>query len=138
MNPATFAELAEALRAGTAGLYAQEAATDLLTAHGAWLHRPDFTAVAVERVTTYAGIPAAFINWDAALAADLPCAGSEYRILRLAAGLARTPTPEPLAELLSSLDEHNIALVLDAIAHAAGWHARTLTHTVTGHLGGPR
>jgi hypothetical protein len=134
MNPATFAELAEALRAGTAGLYAEEAAADLITAHGTWLHRPDFTAAAVERVTTYAGTPAAFINWDAALAADLPCATSEYRILRLAGH----PTPEPLAELLSSLDEHNVALVLDAIAHTAGWHARHLTHTVTGHLGGPR
>jgi hypothetical protein len=65
----------------------------------------------------------AAIDWDAAITAlhagELPCSGGERRILQLSASLA-AGTPVDLQDAVTGLDDHNVALLLAAIRHAAG------------------
>ena len=69
-------ELTAALHACTAGLYPLEAGVALLTGHGTFLNRDDFTSRFIEHGTS-GGIPMAAIDWDAAVTAlnagELPC-----------------------------------------------------------------
>jgi hypothetical protein len=69
-------ELTAALHACAAGLYPLEAGVALLTASGAFLHRPDFTGRFIEHGTS-SGTAMAAISWDAAVTAlhtgELPC-----------------------------------------------------------------
>jgi hypothetical protein len=82
----TASSLPAALRAGAQGLYALEAATGLIIAHGTWLARDDF-----ENFICH-GTGTAAIDWEAAISAldggRLPSSGRERRMLRLAASLA--------------------------------------------------
>ena len=140
--------LAALLRETARGVYATEAATELLIAHDRWLHRGDFLAACVDlydvdgepirydphSIGDVDGRPTlvltpsdpqvtvayARILWDQlpSFAEQSPCSGSEGRILRLVAELAGHDTGIPLDELLSGLDHTNGASVLDAIAHA--------------------
>jgi hypothetical protein len=118
MHTLTTRQLAELLARSAAGYYPTEAAAKLLIAHGTWLDRGDFRAACVEY--DHDGIaPVAWVDWAAVptFAERAACSSSEARILRLAAELAGVDTDQPLADLLSSLDDHNGALVLGAIAH---------------------
>jgi hypothetical protein len=129
--------LADALRAWARGLYPVEAAVELLIAHGTWLRRGDFLDACTGPCEGPAGEDdwsMVWIDWPAVAAFEGASSSSEWRIRQIAAELAGTNTSEPLGELLSSLDDTNTGLVLDAIAHARGWHARYVTRTVTGWL----
>jgi len=116
--------LPAALRASAAGLFASEAAVNLLTGHRYWLTRPDFAAEYIHTFTAITGgTAAAAVCWPEAIAAldrgQLSGSGSENRILRLAASLA-DGIPLDLQDALSSLDDTNLQHVVTAIRHAAG------------------
>jgi hypothetical protein len=113
-----------ALRAHAGGLYAQEAAVELLIAHFSWLRRGDFLDEFVLTAPSPAGgTPVADIRWlDAVGALDdgrLPCSGGEGRVLRIAASLAGG-VPVNLQDALTGLDTTNIGLVARAVLHAGG------------------
>ena len=84
------AALSAALRASAAGLYPDEAGTELLISHGGFLYRSDFTGF----VDTFTSIsdgttPMAQINWDTAISAlhdgQLPvCSGLSELAIRVA------------------------------------------------------
>ncbi|HXZ70128.1 MAG TPA: NUDIX domain-containing protein [Streptosporangiaceae bacterium] len=73
-------QLTAALRAGSKGMYCDQAATELLIRHGSWLRRDDFTARFILTGTGQAGDITAAINWEEAITAlhagDLPCSSS--------------------------------------------------------------
>ena len=118
------AALSAALRASAAGLYPDEAGSELLISHGGFLHRSDFTGF----VDTFTSIsdgttPMAQISWDAAISAlhdgQLPVCSGERRILQLAASIA-AGTLVSLRDTIPGLDSRNLHLVITAIRHAAG------------------
>jgi hypothetical protein len=128
-----FAQLAAALRAWAKGLYTAEGGVELLIAHSNWLHRPAFLAACCGPCDRCPGVESMWwVDWDKVAAFEAPCSSSEDAIRLIAAELAGVATGRPLAELLTSLDVRNLALVLDAVAHVGGWHERTATHIVTG------
>ena len=135
-------ELAVMLAAWAEGTYTTEAAVGLLThaVRGHWLGRRDFLTACVWAVddawSRHGQVPMAVIDWDdvtAFLAGGAGGSSGEMSVLRTAASLAGQDTG-PLCEVTSSLDEGNLGLVLDAIAHRAGWHEHHMTHTVTGRF----
>jgi hypothetical protein len=66
----TSSSLQAALRAGADGLYALEAGTGLLIAHGSWLARADFHRfIHIADSITSPGTELAIIDWEAAIAA---------------------------------------------------------------------
>jgi hypothetical protein len=116
--------ITQALRAHAAGLYPQEAGTELLIGHGGILHRDDFarfihTGASISDGTTLM----AWIDWDAALSAlhhgQIPLCGGEQRILQLAASIA-DGTLVSLRQAIPGLDDRNLKLLIAAIRHAAG------------------
>jgi hypothetical protein len=146
LDPRTISpdRLATMLRAWASGMYASEAAVDLLIAHGTWLARRDFRQALVDAVDdgwSRGGDlePMASIDWDAVTdfleRPDVSASSSEVTILRLAASMAGSRGPASLLEITASLDDTNSRLVLDALAHRFGWHERGTTYTVTGHVG---
>ncbi len=116
-------QLTAALRAGSKGMYCDQAATELLIRHGSWLRRDDFTARYILIGTSQAGDITAAIDWEEAITAlhagDLPCSGSEAAILGLAASFA-TATPVVLRHAITGLDQANLYLVTNAIRDAGG------------------
>jgi hypothetical protein len=120
----TLLQLHTALRAQAKGVYACEAATELLIMHASWLHRGDFLN---EFVDTGSGLisrsPMTTINWPEAITAlehgRLPCSGGESRILKIAASLAEG-IPVNLQDALTGLDATSIDLVASAVLHAGG------------------
>lgn len=117
-----------ALRTHAAGLYPDEAGTELLIGHGGILPRGDFarfvhTGTSISDGTTLM----AWIDWDAALSAmhdgQIPLCGGEQRILQLAASIAEG-FPVSLRDTLPGLDNRNLELLTTAICHAAGQHPR--------------
>jgi hypothetical protein len=119
MHTLPIGRLAPALRAEAEGIYATEAAVELLIRHGVWLRREDFLDALVRYEAHCADVPLAQIFWR-----EVPdfldrarCSGSEARILRLATELNGVDTGVALADLLSSLDDANSQLVIDAITH---------------------
>jgi hypothetical protein len=119
----TGSSLAAALRSCAAGFYPFEAACELLIAT-CWPLREDFRQFITTGVSISDGItPMATITWPDAISAldagQLPCSGSERRLLRLAASLGGG-TPVDLQDALTSLDDTSIDLVTTAIRHAAG------------------
>ena len=120
MNTAIIA----ALRAHAAGLYPEEAGTELLIRHGGILHRHDFSAFVHAGTSISDGTTLmAWIDWDAALSAlhggQLPVCGGERRILQLAASIA-AGFPVCLRDAIPGLDHRNLKLLITAIRHAAG------------------
>jgi hypothetical protein len=117
--------LTAALRACAAGLYPAEAGVALLITNGMFLHRDDFTSRFIETGTSISDGTTlmADINWDAAITAlhagELPCSGGERRVLELSASLAGG-IPVDLRDAITGLDEHNVSLLITAIAHASG------------------
>ena len=116
-------QLTAALRAGSKGMYCDQAATELLIRHGSWLRRDDFTARYIFIGTSQAGDITAAIDWEEAITAlhagDLPCSSSEAAILGLAASFA-TATPVVLRHAITGLDQANLYLVTNAIRDAGG------------------
>lgn len=112
--------LAESLLAGASGgLHTAQAATQLLIGHATWLARSDFRERFVHRHRRDAACEAiAVIDWAGAISAldagELPCSGSEGRMLRLAASLA-DGIPVDLGDALIALDSANIELVNQAV-----------------------
>jgi len=113
-----------ALRAHAAGLYPEEAGTELLIGHGGILPRDDFasfvhTGTSISDGTTLM----ASIDWDAAVTAlhvgELPCSGGERRVLELSASLAGG-IPVDLRDAVTGLDDGNIARLVTAVLHASG------------------
>ena len=109
--------LPDALRAGAEGIYAHEAATGLVIAHGTWLAREDFTRF------IHVGAGKAAIDWEAAIdaldAGGLPCSGGEQRMLRLAGSLG-CGIPVILGEAIAGIDDRNVGLLVTAIQHSSG------------------
>jgi hypothetical protein len=108
--------LVAGLRTQAQGVYAAEAAVELLIAHGAWLRRADFRDELVDGPRG----DFAWIDWHRIpeLLEHTSCSGSEARVLALAAELVGIDTGRSLDELLSpNLDDTNRRRVLDAIAH---------------------
>jgi hypothetical protein len=109
--------LADAVRAGAAGLYSLEAACDLVISTG-WLHRDDFTRfVTTGTSLTDCGTELAHIDCQSVISSRdaglLPCGSGENRILRLAASI-----PVDLNDALCGLDQASITLVVRAVRHA--------------------
>ncbi|KWW97413.1 hypothetical protein LI90_4385 (plasmid) [Carbonactinospora thermoautotrophica] len=125
-------ELADALRAQAKGGYAEEAAVDLLIAHGYWL-RNSYLRQYVDYETdpaAHGGPPMAAVRWQDAIAAldagKLPCSTSEGQIFRIAASLGGW-IPVNLRDAISGLDHVNIRLVAEAILRANGREGYTVT-----------
>ena len=118
------AALTGALRAHAAGLYPDEASTELLIRHGGILLREDFAGFVHTGTSISDGATLlAWIDWHAALSAlhhgQLPLSGGEQRILTLAASIA-VGTPACLRDALPGLDNQNLELLVTAVRHAAG------------------
>jgi len=111
----TSSSLHAALRAS--GLYALEAATGLIIAHRCWAERDDFACF------IHHGAGTAAIDREAAITAldagGLPGSGREKRMLRLAASLA-DDIPVSLGDAITGIDEHNVAILANAVLHASG------------------
>lgn len=129
------------LAAQADGLYPAEAAVLVLT-HAAgeyWLRRAELreAVTAVDDGWGRDGTqPMAHLDVEHALAlldaGALPCSSSEAALLRIAASLAGAPLTQGLGQLVANLDERNLAVVLDAIAHARGCHEYGVRFTITG------
>jgi hypothetical protein len=117
-------QLQAALRAGAEGLYALEAGTGLLIAHGSWPGREDFGQfILVGDSITSPGTELASIDWEAAITAlnggEFPSSSGEKRMLRLAASLAGD-IPVLLGDAVTGIDDRNVDLLLAAVRHASG------------------
>ena len=115
--------IADALRAGAAGLYSLEAACELPIKTG-WLHRDDFARFIRTGTSLTDGVTElAHIDWQSVIsnrdAGLLPCGSGENRILRMAASIA-AGIPVDLNHTPSSLDQTNISLIVSAVRHANG------------------
>lgn len=113
-----------ALRAAADGLYALEAGTGLLIAHGSWPAREDFGRfIHIADSITSPGTDLAVIDWEAAIAAldagECPSSSGEKQMLRLAASLA-SDVPVRLGEAVTGIDDRNVELLVKAVFHAAG------------------
>jgi len=120
------AGLVEELQDWARGGYCTEAAVGLLIGHRYWLMRADFVARIVFRFE--GGRAMAGIEW-----ADIPawldtvaCSSSEASILRLACELVGVDVGVSLGQLLTGLDERNVALVVTAVTHATGHRVNSL------------
>ena len=105
-------------------LYALEAGTGLLLAHGTWANREDFRCfVHVADSITDPGTELASIDWEAAITAliggEFPSSGGEKRMLQLAASLAGD-IPVQLGSAVTGIDDRNVGLLVEAILHASG------------------
>jgi hypothetical protein len=124
--------LAAMLRAGARGVHADEAAAELLVAHGHWTGHGEFVRrfAWVQDCADLAGVPVAGIDWQAAAGGlgtgGLACSASEADVLRLAASLGGG-APVSLRAVLGGLDHVNIALVARAVLHANGTRGATVT-----------
>jgi hypothetical protein len=117
----TVDELIAALRTGAEGSLSDEAAVELLIDHGCWLHRTDFVSAAIDVTPGLddANPRLSFVDWSAALDADLPASSSERQMLSIAAELAGVDSGRPLGQLITGLDERNTALVARSVVHTS-------------------
>ena len=95
------------------------AAVGLIVEQGSWLRRWEFRR-AVQAWVNREGQLMAWVDWDK-VDTDAGASSGEVRILHLACSLAGIPSDRSLADLLTSLDEHNFARVWRAIGLASGW-----------------
>ena len=124
--------LAAMLRAGARGVHADEAAAELLVAHG---HRTGHGELVrrfarVQGCADVAGVPVAGIGWQAAAGGlgtgGLACPASKADVLRLAASLGGG-APVSLPAVPGGLDHVSIALVARAVPRANGTRGATVT-----------
>lgn len=130
-SPTAPEELVAMLRAGARGLYAGEAAAELVLRHGYWIGREDFTGRFIHEQAGpglagpgLAGDrPAAVIDWRGAVEGlergELPCSASELSVLKIAASLGGG-CPVSLRLVLGGFGHVNIALVAGAVMQANG------------------
>jgi hypothetical protein len=118
-------DLPTALRRHAKGMYCAQAAVELLIGHRLWLERDDFVTRFVDSTVGVNG-KMAWVEWERGLnAADtgrLVCSSSEAQVLAIAASIAEG-VPVDLRDALSGLDDHNLSLVAEAVAHAGGRRA---------------
>jgi hypothetical protein len=112
------------LRAHARGLYHAEAAVELLIGHQRWLGCEEFVDRFVSVGQAMVGeVVLAVVDWQAAVEAmgggGLPCSRSEGCVLRIAASIAGGVLVD-LGDCLSSLDDTNVGLVVEAVLHANG------------------
>jgi hypothetical protein len=119
-------DLETALLRPAVGDYAAEAAVLLLAGSGHWL--PELQSAGLVTIALDGdadGGPWAAVQWadlDGALRrGTIRGSGGQLRLLRAAAGLA-DGQPVDLADLAAGLDRAELALLLAALAHAAGSH----------------
>ena len=113
----------EGLRGWAQGVYAQEAAVELLIRTG-WTRRQSFLS---DVVIDDDGRP--WVDWDRLgqildgerVSGILAASGGELRVL----GLAHSLAAGDLGSLLPGLDRSATALVLAAVAHANGSHEQS-------------
>lgn len=128
-------ELINLLRAKAKGSPREEAAIELLIAHGTWLRRES-----IHRYITLSD-PAhrpmmASIEWNAlAFHQDVMGSSSEVAVLWFAVSLVRDQLKIGLGDLISSMDVFALGLCMQAMAHARGWPERGCQATVTGDFG---
>jgi hypothetical protein len=117
-------QLAMLLAQTAAGICAESAAVQLISAHGHFLHEPAFRRIIAAGSAAGSGEPAAVIGWNAAIWAlghgRLTCSPSERAVLQIAASIAEPGIAVRLGASLGSLDRRNIALVTGAITAANG------------------
>jgi hypothetical protein len=123
-------EIAEGLRTWATGVATTEAAVELLIGHGAWLRRADFTELLWVEDDTIGFDP----DELAGLVFLATASRSEVAVLQLAVGLLGLDLVDPLAQVLVSLDDPTLALVLEAAARCGGWHDRRQFYLVTGRF----
>lgn len=135
-------ELTDRLQAWAQGWYPAEAGIALLSRHQQWLVRREFLTKCV-RLTDGRDrdglAPMAAIDW--ARAAQLLDQGafigssSELQVLAAAVSLAgEQPRAYDLGSVVTRLDTANVTLLLNAVAHAAGWHQRGVSALVAGRF----
>jgi hypothetical protein len=110
-----------AIRNSAQALLFQEAGVDLLTQHGVFLHRNNFTK---RFITISYGTPLfAEIDWPSVIqsldSADFTCSGGEGRMLRLAASLSGG-IPVDLSDAVTWIDDMNLDCLIAALNHASG------------------
>jgi hypothetical protein len=117
------AQLAMLLAETAAGICAESAAVELISAHRHFLHDPAFRRI-IAAGPAIGGQPAAVIRWNAAIWAlehgRLACSPSERAVLQIAASIAGPDITVRLGASLGSLDRRNITLVTHAITAANG------------------
>ena len=122
-------QLADALLAGASEAdWSEQAAVELVVEQRSWLRRSEFRHV-VEAEVGDDGRLCAWVDWTA-LAVDTPGSGGELRILALARSFGGVASERSLADLLTSLDDTNIARVLRAVATAC--RGRSLLRSAMG------
>jgi hypothetical protein len=115
-------DLPTALRRHAAGGFCAEAAVELLIEHRRWLGHEEFVGQFVDSTTGLSG-QMAWVEWEEAVGAvtagHLVCSSSEAQVLAIAASIA-AGVPVDLGDALTGLDDHNVSLVVEAVAHASG------------------
>jgi hypothetical protein len=131
MTTMPMSNLADLLRAWTAGISSTEAAIELLIAHELWLRRPDFVAACIEPYEAYDSqdddlVPVALIHFEAVptFVATCQCSASERCILLIVAAIANGISGSQLGEMIVGLDGADAGLVLDAIIRFGGSQER--------------
>ena len=122
-----FEDLTVGLRAWAGGLLCLVAAVELLIGHQRWLWREDFEHVALDRTWhVFTGQQWVTVDFTAAVHAvldgALPCSAGERAILLIAASIAEG-IPVDLRQATEHLDTDGVALVMRAVASAAGHDA---------------
>jgi hypothetical protein len=122
-------DLADLLRAWTAGISSTEAAIELLIAHDVWVHRPDFVAACIESYAAYDSqhddlVPVALIHFETipTFVATCQCLAVDRRVLLIVAAIANECPNSQLGEMIIDLDGASAGLVLGAIAGPNGSH----------------
>lgn len=111
-------ELAAAMVAGVRGWsWHEQAAVRLIMSQRSWLYRWGFRQV-VEVDYDTDGQLCAWVDWSK-IETTAPASSGEIRILEIAGSLAGIASPRPLSDLLSNLDDNNLARVLAVIEVAA-------------------
>jgi len=125
-------QLADALLAGASEAdWSEQAAVQLIVDQRSWLRRSEFRQ-AVETEVWDDGQLCAWVDWTAP-AVDTPASAGELRILALARSFGGVASERSLAELLTSLDDANIARVLRAVSTAC--RGRSLLRCKPGDCG---
>lgn len=111
-------ELAAALEAGVRSWsWHEQAAVGLIVSQRSWLYRWEFRQ-AVEVDHDGDGRLCAWVDWSK-IDTTAPASSGELRILEIARSLAGIASSRPLSDLLSNLDDNNLARVLAVIEVAA-------------------
>jgi len=126
------AALAVMLRAAAAGLYAEEAAVELLLGYyGRQLTTKLAAYIEIGEDDRYAALDWTRLSDDLAEGLFFASSG-EASLVRLAASLG-VGVPVALGDV-SALDDCNATLALQAIAHSCGWHEHHHSAAISGRF----